>query len=489
MINEYNVKTKQNLSRNMDEWRSTEYHMFRYGSRILLFDVETLQVHRLTNDEFRLLDKNKEFMTQDNWIQTGISCGLTPKAAQKSFSSLCKKKIIIPKNYEVNTADDILPAYDYTFMVNVSQTCNLSCSYCYTNKGKFDFDQVNKTNMDQEDAKKLVHFVVKNFPQSLVCCFHFYGGEPLLNFNAIKDLVHETQTIDDLTKRFEFAITTNGTLLTKEVADFMDEHHFTIFFSIDGPKKVQNKFRIFDSGAGSYDLVKKNLDYLVTKKNIKLIGSSVIRSGWTLPEAEKFLTSVGADAFKAERVRVSDCDPLHLTKEEQENYIKDLDTLYDIYVDALLQNKKPLDYRLSSKILQLLTKRKRSHFCPAGGRMFGITTEGEIYPCSLHAGRNESLLGTTKEGLDKNMVDNFRRRISSSAQPDCETCWSRNICGGGCSAMVERFGHEDCDILRKKAEIAIAIYDKIAHVDELKLLNLVSPKTVKMVESTKISGE
>jgi len=235
-------------------------------------------------------------------------------------------------------------------------------------------------------------------------------------------------------------------------------------------------------------LVKKNIDYLLTKKNVKLIGSSVIRSGWTLPEAEKFLTILGVDAFKAERTRVNECDPLALTPDEHEEYIKDLDTLFEIYVTALRSNRKPLDYRLSPKILQLLTKTKRTHFCPAGERMFGVTAEGDIYPCSLHSGRTNSYLGNVKEGIDPSKAKAFRERISSDGQEVCKTCWNRTLCGGGCSAMVDRFGHEECDILRKKAEIAIAIFDELKNEDPFKLLNLVSPKTVKLIETGNVKG-
>ncbi len=467
-------------------WGSVEHHVFVYRGRCLVFNIESLDVHRLDIEDKTLLEANPKPDTPENWYRNGVDHGLTLAAARKSFDKLKTLKIILPEGRLPSAAKPPPEAFDYTFMVNVSQTCNLRCAYCYTNEGSFDFKEVKKTKMSEEDARKLVHFMVKQYPKSKVCCFHFYGGEPLINFGAIRALVEETDKVEKEDRHFEFAITTNGTLLSKEVADFMDRYHFTVFFSIDGPAKVHDKFRIFADGNGSYDLVKKNLDYLLTKKNVKLVGSSVIRSGWTLPEAEKFLTILGVDAFKAERTRVNECDPLALAPEEHDQYMQDLDTLFDIYVDALRQNKKPLDYRLSPKILQLWTKTRRTHFCPAGERMFGITAEGEIYPCSLHSGRPQSYLGNVDQGPDTVKTEEFRKRISSDGQEVCQTCWNRNLCGGGCSAMVDRFGHEECDILRKKAEIAIAIYDQIHHEDELKLLNLVSPKTVNLIES---SGE
>ncbi len=463
-------------------WVPVEHHAFVYRGRPLAFNVHTLEVSRLDNNGLRLLQARPEGGSAEDWCARGTATGLSPEQTGEAFEQLRAIGLVVPEGTPVEEARPPAVADDYIFMVNVTQTCNLRCPYCYTHEGRFDFRAAQRTLLSPDDARRLAHVVREWFPQAKVDCFHFYGGEPLINFRAIQALVEETRAVED-DCRFEFAVTTNGTLLTTAIADFLDEHCFTVFFSIDGPASIHNQLRVFADGRGSFDVVKRNLDYLVTKRNVKLVGSSVIRRGWMLPEAERFLTSLGVDAFKAERVRMSDCDPLALTPEEREAYRNDLDVLFEIYVDALEQNRKPLDYRLTSKLLQLWTRTRRAHFCPAGERMFGVTAEGEIYPCSLHSGRPQSLLGNVTEGFDLEKVRAFRHRTSAAGQYHCRTCWARNLCGGGCSAMVDRFGHEDCDILRKKAEIAIAVYDKIAHRDPLKLLNLVSPKAVRWVEA------
>lgn len=463
-------------------WVPVEHHAFVYRGQALAFNVQTLEVQRLGNEEFRLLQASRAGGSAEAWCMRGMATGLSPQRAKGAFEELRAMGLVVPEGTPVVEVKPPAVAYDYTFMVNVAQTCNLRCPYCYTHEGRFDFGTGQKTRLSPEDARRLVHVVRNWFPHATVDCFHFYGGEPLINFAAIQALVEEAGTVEG-DCRFEFAITTNGTMLTPGIADFLDQHHFTIFFSIDGPARIHNQLRVFGDGRGSFDVVKRNLDYLVTKRNLKLVGSSVIRGGWTLPEAERFLTSLGVDAFKAERVRISDCDPLALTPEEYQAYLNDLDTLFEIYVDALEENRRPLDYRLTPKLLQLWTRTRRTHFCPAGERMFGVTAEGEIYPCSLHSGRPQSLLGDVTMGLDQGKVRVFRHRASAAGQRHCHVCWARNLCGGGCSAMVGRFGHEDCDILRKKAEIAIAVYGEAAHRDPLKLLNLVSPETVRWVEA------
>jgi len=475
-------------------YTTVEHHAFTFNHRYLLLEVESLEVHRLGEDARLLLETNCVPASEMDWRSKGTAAGLTRKAAGTSFRHLRELGIIVSERdfHETkheNVANDMPESSDYVFMVNVAQICNLRCAYCYTHEGHFDFEDTKSRKMTPEIAARIARFAVRQFPRARTLCFHFYGGEPLIGFPAIRGLVEETKRNKKRNCNFEFAITTNGTLLTKEIADFMDEHGFTVFLSIDGPESVHNKFRVFPSGRGSYDLVRRNYDYLTTKRNIRLIGSSVIRSGWTLPQAEQFLTEIGVDQYKAERVRVEECNPLGLMPEEHEKYVKDLDTLFDIYVEAVRGNTKPLDYRLTAKILQIWTKTKRSHFCPAGERMFGVTADGEIYPCSLHAGRRESFLGTLEGGIDIAKMFEFRKRISADGQETCRTCWNRNLCGGGCSAMTNRFGHEECDVLKRKSEIAVAIYDEISHDDELKFLNLVSPKTYAAVGAIRLETD
>jgi len=225
-----NSNTLLSEKQNNEYWTKKEYHFFQYNKRNLLFDIESLDVHRLDDIDRRFLNSIGEDGTLKEWIDCATNNGMTISSAYKSFNKLKKLGIIINKQSIVHTANKPPSAYDYTFMVNVSQTCNLRCAYCYTNEGAFDFTKVEKTKMSNIDARNLVHFALEKFPQAKIYCFHFYGGEPLINFDAIKRLVEETSTIKDRDCCFEFAITTNGTLLTKQVADFMDKHHFTIFF-------------------------------------------------------------------------------------------------------------------------------------------------------------------------------------------------------------------------------------------------------------------
>ena len=160
----------------------------------------------------------------------------------------------------------------------------------------------------------------------------------------------------------------------------------------------------------------------------------------------------------------------------------------DHYIDAITDFRKPIDFRLSSKILQLLTRTRREFFCPAGDRMFGVSSAGEIHPCALHVGREQSLLGSIDEGLNTDKVAAFRKKYSPGEQQDCAICWNRHLCGGGCSAMVDRFGHEDCRSLMSESEAAIKVFWHFAQRDPIQLLCLVSPDAVRWANDMEIEN-
>jgi uncharacterized protein len=351
--------------------------------------------------------------------------------------------------------------------------------YCYVNQGHFDYAEKPIARMRADTASEIVDKIYANFPGLGTYGYHFYGGEPLLNFKVIEQIVAAAEIKGSETRTFtDYHITTNGTLLSREIADFMDRHRFTVYFSIDGDAAHHDELRKYINGKGSFAEVERNLAYLRTKPGVHLIGSSVIRKGLPLQEALQHLAGHGAQQCKAERVRLRKDEALALEGVQHEEYIRDIHGLIDHYVGHLSSGRKPMDFRLSSKILQVYTRTRRNFFCPAGERMFGVSSNGEIYPCALHVGRPQSKLGDIRTGIDREKQQAFRKKFSPTEQKECRTCWTRHICGGGCSAMVDRFGHEDCRSLRAESEAAIAVFQHFAEIDPLQLIGLVSPKMV-----------
>lgn len=464
-------------------FHSVEHHHFQSRGRWYLFDVNALTVLPSCTLDRELLALAEEEMTAEALAERAMADGAEPALARERVAKLVEGRFLLPRGETPEMAQLREPSKHITFMVNVSQRCNLTCPYCYVNKGLFDYEEKPIARMRADTAEQIVEKVFAGFPGFETYAYHFYGGEPLMNFDVIRRIVAMAEDTAVATgTQTDFYITTNGTLLSREVADFMDEHRFTVYFSIDGDQEHHDELRKYVSGRGSFEDVERNLQYLRTRPGVHLIGSSVIRKGFTLGKAIGLLEENGARQCKAERVRLRDDESLALTGGEHDEYLEDIEGLIDHYVDSLSAGRKPMDFRLSSKILQVLTRSRRNFFCPAGERMFGVSADGEVYPCALHVGRPQSKLGDIYNGIDREKQQAFRRRFSPEHQKECSTCWTRHLCGGGCSAMVDRFGHEDCASLRRESEAAIAIFQHFAEKDPVLLYGLVSPKVVRWIQ-------
>jgi uncharacterized protein len=461
------------------------HHFFESRGRHYLFDIDRVAARPSCPEDGGILTavlatRGEGISLADLFAQVRRATSkFDPQKIADRIDALRESGILLALGETVERAP-LASETDYaTFMVNVSQRCNLTCSYCYVNKGHFDYTEVPIPKMKIEMAASIVDRIHSHFPDLGIYGFHFYGGEPLLNFKAIRQIVERAEAkAAETGTETDYHITTNGTLLTTEIADFMDRHRFTVYYSIDSDAEIHDELRQYLNGKGSFDDVSRNIELLKERSGVHLIGSSVVRESNSLSNAIERLADMGASQCKAERVRLTDDNPIALVDEAFAGYLDDVRDLADHYIENIEATRKPLDYRLTSKILQLMTGKRRDFFCPAGERMFGVAANGELYPCALHVGRPQSVLGSIEDGPDRAKVAAFREKYSAAGQEVCRSCWNRSLCGGGCSAMVDRFGHEKCDSLRAESEAAVIVYTHFAEADPIQLLALVSPKTV-----------
>lgn len=468
--------------------RPVPHHRFTSRGQHYLFDIERVAAHDSEPEDVALLaaaaagDRTLSQIVDAAAAEAGAT---DRETLAERAAALLALGILFPTEEPIVRAP-LAPETDAAvFMVNVAQRCNLTCPYCYVNKGHFDYAEVPIPRMPMERAEAVVEHIHRNFPDLGNYGYHFYGGEPLLNFKAIKAIVESAERKAAATGTgTDYHITTNGTLLTPEIADFMNEHRFTVYYSIDSDAETHDELRKYLSGEGSFEDVARNLQLLRERPHVHLIGSSVVREANTLMEAIGKLAGMGVHQCKAERVRLKDDDPLALVGNAFADYVEEIRELADHYIDYIETARKPLDYRLTSKVLQLLTHKRRDFFCHAGKRMFGVSSNGELYPCALHVGRPQSVLGSVEQGPNADKVRAFREKFSADGQEVCRSCWNRTLCGGGCSAMVDRFGYEKCDSLRAESEAAIIVYRHFARTDPVRLIALVSPKIAQWADGT-----
>lgn len=464
----------------------SEFHEFAFRGEKIIFSPQTLSVLTASPvDQIIFSYAQSSIPVKELLNKCSDNGSFTESTITSRFEQLIDGGFLIQSTSAKPAAPQGLPVNCLTCMVNVSQTCNLKCKYCYVDYGNFAFKEYDcPPIMNEKTAALIPHFLVNEFPDVETYALHFYGGEPLLNFAVISQMVVSLKVLaGQLQKNVEFHITTNGTLITEEIAEFFDSNRFNVFLSIDGLKRVHDNVRKDISGKGTFQIVKDKLFLLKEKKNIHLIGSAVVQNGLGLKQATMALKRLGVDECKIEPVRLMNGNKLCLSADEHKHYVEEIGLIGFAYLQALKKHQKPFDPRLSSRILQLLVKKKRYFFCLAGSKLIGISTDGRIYPCALHCGQDKSELGSLSKGIDHSKIDKYLSAFGIEGQKKCRSCWNRYLCGGGCSAMVVKFGEDDCEVIKKESEVAIGVYNHCIETDPVLLYGLVSPEIVSWVYS------
>jgi uncharacterized protein len=361
---------------------------------------------------------------------------------QKNSST---KKLYEPEKSHLTERVEIL--------VNATQKCNLNCSYCFVDKGKFSYDNNRIQSLSPKTAKRLIETLPNRLPWAKHFCIHFYGGEPLLNLPAINEAVQTTLPKGDL---FSFAITTNGTIATKKAIATLKKGRFKVIPSIDGPEHIHDTYRRTKRGTPTHSNVLKFLEKVGSEK-LFVRGSSVVRKGWSLKEAHSYLKTLPVDAIKAQAVRLAPSNPIALSGEERNDYFDHLKQIGKETSESIHQERYPKDDRFNNRVLQPLCNTKRESFCGAGTRTFGMPSDGTMLPCVLLAGKKGVSLGNIND--DSTWVKQGLQWASKhKPRKECKECWALPLCGGGCPAMLSVCREDECELVRANCEIALGIY-------------------------------
>jgi uncharacterized protein len=338
-------------------------------------------------------------------------------------------------------------------LVATTWECNLRCSYCFV-------QQHNLTKGGERMSPKLAVRVIDALDEGLShvesICVHLYGGEPLMNLSAIEAMLDRSSERES--GRFSFAVTTNGTCLSPAVINLLDAGKFQVILSIDGPAEIHDECRRTVKGAPTHARVMDFLQALRSRTNCWVRGSAVVRSGWSLSQAEEYLRTLPVDAIKAQAVRGPDGTPYTLSETEKQAYLEDLEAIGRQVIAELEAGQKPRDDRFSSRVLQLLAGKRREAFCGAGHTTFGITPSGHVLPCVLME-QDGNLLGHVNDGPETWGQAGRRWKESRPRRTECKECSYFHLCGGGCPALMPVCGADECDLIRKNCEVAVAIFE------------------------------
>ena len=348
--------------------------------------------------------------------------------------------------------------------MHIAHTCNLNCSYCFASQGKYHGD---RAMMSFEVGKQAFDFLIANSGTRRNLEVDFFGGEPLMTFDVVKELVAYARSIEkDHGKNFRFTLTTNGVLIDDDVIDFANKEMSNVVLSLDGRKEVHDRFRVDYNGKGSWDKIVPKFQKLVDArdgKNYYMRGTFTHHNPDFLEDIKEML-SLGFKELSMEPVVCAADDPSALTDEDIAVVMKQ----YEDLAELMLKKHKEGDgftfyhYMIDLKGGPCIYKRISG--CGSGTEYMAVTPWGDLYPCHQFVGEEKYKLGDVWDGVTNTEIQNEFAECNVYTREECRKCWARLYCSGGCAAnayhatgSVKGIYKTGCELFKKRMECAIML--------------------------------
>lgn len=375
-------------------------------------------------------------------------------------------------------ANDLPPA-DFplnTMVLNVTNKCNLACTYCY----EYGEDKIVDTTygkqpkfMSDETAEESIEFLLAESKGQPVAHVTFFGGETLLNFPLLKKTVaYARRRGAEEGKRIEFSLTTNATLLKPEIIDWLADNQISVTVSIDGPKPVQDGLRVFHNGKGTYDVVLPKIKALLEKHRSRPIGARVTLTQKNLNVLEIFRhlkEEVGFWEVGLAPVTTQDHREYAITDEKKDDMLRQFEELAQEWLECALRDEHHGFSNVKDTIEEIHKGVSKAYGCGAGLGLMGVATDGDVALCHRFAGSEEHTIGTVSGGVDREKQGKFLVDHHIASKTDCHTCWARPICSGGCYHEAHvRYGSSShanlhyCTWVRSWTHTCLEIYGTLA---------------------------
>lgn len=374
------------------------------------------------------------------WHADGSGTG---EEEQRAFEELVAMGILKPWG-EVPPAAPELPPMPYplaTLVLNVTNKCNLSCTYCY----EYGEDRLTDTDgpkraprMSPETARESVDFLFERAAGRDAVTITFFGGETLLNFETIRAAVeYAEERAQETGRRVDFALTTNATLLDDEIIEFLVAHRFGVNISIDGAREDHDRHRTFKSGKGSYEGIVPRIRALLAKNagRGRPIGArvTVTRDSSSIVDTFRHLTQeIGFDHVGFAPVTSASDRDYALSVGNMGRILADFAVLADEYVAAALRGERHGFSNIDDLVRELHQGVNKAHPCGAGLGLLGVSTEGELGLCHRFVESGAHEVGNVRDGIDEEKRQDFLRAGHISKKIACHECFARPHCSGGC---------------------------------------------------------
>lgn len=448
-------------------------HQYKLGGYNIVLDVFSGAVHAVdevaydaialykthTKDEIKA-ELLKKYGEGENLSVKELDEVLADIEQLKTDGKLFTEDVYADRAFDFKNRNTVVKA----LCLHVAHTCNLNCSYCFAAQGKYHGE---RALMSFETGKRALDFLVEHSGTRKNLEVDFFGGEPLMNFEVVKELVAYARSIEkEAGKNFRFTLTTNGVLLNDEVAEFANRECHNVVLSLDGRKEVHDRLRKTVNGAGSYDLIVPKFQDFVQKRGNRgyYVRGTYTKYNLDFTNDIFHMADLGFTELSMEPVVSAPDDPYALSD-------ADLPTLYKQYellAEEMLRRRragKPFTfYHYMIDLSGGPCIYKRISGCGSGTEYLAVTPWGDLYPCHQFVGDEKYRLGDIWNGVTNTAVQQEFKLCNAYARKECRDCWAKLYCSGGCAAnayhatgSVTGVYELGCKLFKKRMECAIML--------------------------------
>ena len=446
-------------------------HEYKLGGYNIVLDVCSGAVHVVDEAAYEIIGMFEEHSREE--ILDTLQ-GRFPEVTREELGECYDQVVSLKEAGKLFTPDTFAPMADTlkkktggvvkALCLHIAHTCNLNCSYCFASQGKYHGD---RAVMSFEVGKRALDFLVEHSGTRRNLEVDFFGGEPLMNFQVVKDLVAYARSIEkEHGKHFRFTLTTNGVLINDDVIDFANRECSNVVLSLDGRKEIHDRFRVDYAGKGSWEKIVPKFQKFVEArggKNYYMRGTFTHANPDFLKDIQQML-DLGFTELSMEPVVCAAGDPSALTEEDLPIVMEQYEKLAELMLKRDKEGRPFTFYHYMIDLTGGPCLYKRISGCGSGTEYMAVTPWGDLYPCHQFVGEERFKLGNIWDGVTNTEVQREFRQCNVYAHEECRDCWARLYCSGGCAAnayhstgSVTGVYEYGCKLFRKRMECAIMV--------------------------------
>ncbi|SDK56298.1 thioether cross-link-forming SCIFF peptide maturase [Natronincola ferrireducens] len=445
-------------------------HKFSQGNINILLDVNSGGVHVIDQLVYDILDHYPQTpedkvidLLEDKYSREQIIEGI------KEINTLIDNGLLFSKeNYLQHEAFKNKKTVVKALCLHIAHDCNIRCKYCFASQGDFKGD---RSLMTSHVGKKAIDFLLQNSGNRRNLEVDFFGGEPLMNFDVIKEIVDYGREKEvEYNKNIRFTITTNGVLLNKDNMDYINKNMYNVVLSIDGRKEVNDHMRYTVTGEGTYNIIIPKLLEMAEKRNHEnyYVRGTFTKHNLDFAKDVLHLADLGFKHVSVEPVVATVDQDYAITEEDLPRVMKEYEDLAEECIKRKKIGKDLNFFHFMIDLNQGPCVIKRLLGCGAGAEYLAVTPQGELYPCHQFVGNESFKLGSVLDNtLDKSKYDDFSNAHVYNKEA-CRECWAKFYCSGGCHANAYNFNQDiyvpyniGCEMEKKRIECALTIQAKL----------------------------